>query len=54
MQFGVVSGVGSGIGVLDGVHVLMWKGRFRKLFAPTGLNGVLSEFFLTEMYSTRA
>jgi len=29
MLFGVVSGVGRGIGVLDGVIIVEWKAQFR-------------------------
>ena len=42
LSFGVVSRVGPGIDVLDGVHVLKGKGLFLGFFgicAPIGLNG---------------
>jgi len=41
LSFGVVSGVGPGIRVLDGVHVLQGKGLFWGFFGicvPIGLN----------------
>jgi len=50
MPFGVVSGVGRGMCVLDGVRVSQGKGWFDGVFVPIYWNGV----FLTEMYSTRA
>jgi len=31
MPFGVMSGFGQGMGVLDGVHILKRKGRFSPL-----------------------
>jgi len=34
MSLGVVSGVGPGIDVLDGVHVPQEEGRFLSFFAP--------------------
>jgi len=44
MPFGVVSGVGSGIGVLDGVHVPQGEGE---VFLPISLNGVFECIFKT-------
>jgi len=44
MTFGMVSGVGGGMCVIDGVHCLKRKGRFWGFgvpIHPIGLNGVL-------------
>ena len=49
LSFWMVSGVGRGTGVLDGVYVPKEEGRFGGFFVPIGLNGI----FLTEMYSIR-
>jgi len=40
MPFGLVSGVGPVIGVLDGVHVPKGSGLFGFFFSPIGLNSV--------------
>jgi len=47
LSFGVVSGIGLGICILDGSTCLKERGDFGG-FSPIGLNGI----FLTEMYST--
>jgi len=52
MLFGVVSGVGRGMGVLDGYTSQREGERFREFSSPIGLNGVLQSIFKTEMYST--
>jgi len=48
----VVSGIGLGIGVLDGVDIPKEK-REVWVFSPPGLNGVFECIFKTEMYLTR-
>jgi len=40
LLFRVVSGVGRGMGVLDGIHIWKNKGEFGG-FLPIGLNGIL-------------
>ena len=47
MPFGVVSGVGSGTGVLDGVHVPQGEGKvfWGGEVLPIRFNGLLSVFF---------
>ena len=53
MPFVVDSGVGRGMGVLDGdLHRPKEKRRYWGCFAPIGLNGIF--LIKTEMYSTRA
>jgi len=55
LSFGVVSGVGPGIHVLDGGScVPKGRGCFGDFsaFAPIDLNGQSDVFFCTEMYST--
>ena len=55
LPFGVVSGVGRGTGVLDGVHVWKGKGECLAFFLPIGFEWRFRlYFFKTEMYSTRA
>jgi len=44
MSFGVISGVGQGMGVLDEGPHPKGKGRFRRFLFPIGLNGVLGVF----------
>jgi len=53
LSFGAVSGVTSGIHVLDGVHVPQGKGWILGSFAPIGPL-VSVAYFVTEMYSTLA
>jgi len=50
LSFGLVSGVGLGIRVLDGRPRAPREREVLGFYGPIGLNGV----FLTEMYSTRA
>ena len=45
MPFGVMSGVGRGMSVLDGVHILQGEGKFRGFLRPIGLNGVSGYIF---------
>jgi len=55
LPFGVVSGVGWRVRrpILDGVYI--WQGEVKVLGVfSIGLNGILSVFFKTEMYSTQA
>ena len=52
MPFGVMSGVGRGMGVLDGVHMPQGKGGLGSSL-PIGLNGVFQSILKTEMYLTR-
>jgi len=54
MPFGVVSGIGQGIGVLEepGPHPQM--GRWFGFFHPIGLTGVFECIFKTEIYLTYA
>jgi len=52
LSFGVVSGVGRGIDVWNGVQLAQGKGWFLG-FLPNWLIGFNGIFF-TEMYSTRA
>jgi len=52
LPFGVVSGVGSGICVLDGVHILQAAGKVSGFFWSIGLNGIFECIFETEVYST--
>jgi len=40
MPFGVVSGVGRGMGVLDGVHVPQGEEDVSGIFCRIGLNGI--------------
>jgi len=55
LLFGVVSGVGRGMGVLDGPFMCFkGKGKFWRGFFLTGLNGVFDCICKTNMYSTRA
>jgi len=56
LLFGLVSGFGPGIGVLDGGPVstcCKGKGRFLVCFAPVD-SLVSMVYFVTEMYSTHA
>ena len=50
LSVGMVSGVGGGMGVLDGVYVPEGMTSFGGLSTPL----VSIEYFLTKMYSTRA
>ena len=43
MPFGIVSRVGRGMGVLDGVHVPQGKKRFWRSVVPIGFNSVFFE-----------
>jgi len=55
LSFGVVSGVGSGIDVQDGVHMPQGEGVFLAFFsicAPIHLNG-RNDIVCREMYLTR-
>jgi len=52
LSFGEVSGVSSGIGVLDGVHVLQGEGAVSVFALIDPL--VSMAYFVIEMYSTRA
>jgi len=54
MPFGVVSGVGTGTGVLDGGPHPQGEGKVLGFSLPIGLNGVFECIIKTEMYSTRA
>jgi len=49
-----VSGVGPGIGVVDGVHVPQEKRRFGGFSTPIGLNGIFEYILKTQTYSTNA
>jgi len=40
LSFGVVSGVGGGMGVVDGVHVPQEEGVVSGILAPIGFSGV--------------
>jgi len=54
LSFGVVNGVGRGLGVLDGVHVPQGEGEVWGIFCPTGLNGDIWCILKTEVYSTHS
>jgi len=43
MSFGVVIGVGGGMGVLDGVHVPHGEGVVSWSFSPIGFNSIFAK-----------
>ena len=52
MPFEMVSGVGRGVGVLDGGSTCSKGRRVLGFFTPTSLNGILNCILKAEMYST--
>jgi len=51
--FVVLSGVGPGIGVLDGIHIPKGRGGFWVYFLSIGLNGIFERIGNGETYLTR-